>query len=191
MIIGAILAQSVAWSNVKQAVDTLKTNDALDPVNLYTMPVDDLANLIRPSGYFNVKARKVKAFLDLLKEYEFDLDALFSDSLKDLRECLLSVKGIGPETADSIILYAAYKPIFVVDAYTKRLMHRLGFSQNEASYEELRTLFEAHLPHEVVLFQDYHALVVHHGNSTCRKRPVCTDCPLFNICNFSQTPSGF
>lgn len=188
IIIGAILTQSIAWSNVEKAIANLKTAQVLDPDVLHTLSVDELAQLIRPAGYYNAKARKIKALVSHLHEYyQHDLDALFAEELDTLRNELLSIYGIGPETADSIILYAAGKAIFVVDAYTRRLLSRLGLVSNKVNYSDLQATFEDNLPHRTLLFQEYHALIVQHAQTTCRKRPLCTACPLLPICELGQS----
>ncbi len=183
MIVGAILTQSVAWSNVEKAIANLKAAGVLESTVLHALPTDELAQLIRPSGYYNVKARKIKAFLEHMSRYQFDLDAMFAKGLDDLRAELLAIHGVGPETADSIILYAAFKPVFVIDAYTRRLFPRLGLVPEGIDYETLRAFFETHLPHDVALFNEYHALIVRHSNRTCLKKPLCQECALRNVCH--------
>ena len=132
-------------------------------------------------------ARKLKVLVAHLHDhYRYDLDALFSQGHQDLREELLSIHGIGPETADSIMLYAAGQPVFVVDGYTRRLCSRLGWAPEPISYDDLQALFEDNLPRETELFQEYHALIVQHAKTTCRKRPLCSDCPLLAICPVGQ-----
>lgn len=191
VIIGAILTQSVAWSNVEKAIANLKTAQVLDPAALYALPVDQLASLIRPAGYYSAKADKIKAFVAHLHEhYRYDLDALLGKEVEALRRELLSIYGIGPETADSIILYAAGQPVFVVDAYTRRLLSRLGLVSDRIGYGDLQAVFEEHLPHQTALFQEYHALIVRHAKSTCLKRPLCTACPLFSWCEFGQSQAA-
>src|SRR3990170_4709713 len=149
MIVGAILTQSVAWANAETAIRQLRDSNLLEPDRLYAISTDHLAALIRASGYYNVKARKIKAFVTHVHDhYRFDLDLFFSKDLPVLRAELLSIFGVGPETADSIILYAAHKPSFVVDAYTGRLFARLGLAPDGADYETLRAFFEAELPRE-------------------------------------------
>lgn len=188
VIVGAILTQSVSWPNVEMALLNLKSAQLLDPAALNTQPVDRLAELIRPSGYYNAKARKIKAFVAYLHEhYQYSLDALFSRDVFTLRKELLSIHGIGPETADCIILYAAGKPKFVIDAYTKRLLSRLGLVSNNLSYDELQAIFENNLPCQTTLFNEYHALIVRHARCICRKMPMCADCPLFSICKFGKS----
>ncbi|MBI4320023.1 MAG: hypothetical protein HY675_16150, partial [Chloroflexi bacterium] len=142
--------------------------------------------LVRPSRFFNAKAAKIKAFLGHLRGYGYDLDALFAHDVDALRKELLSIKGVGPETADSIILYGAHKPIFVIDAYTKQLMARLGLVSNGITYDDLQAFFEANLPRETALFQEYHAQIVHHCHNTCQKAPLCAGCPLVTHCDFVQ-----
>ncbi len=183
VVVGAILTQSAAWINVESAINNLKSEDALNPVAMRQIPVDKLADLIRPSGYFNVKARKLKAFVNRLGDrYENSLDRMFAHDIPDLRDELLSIYGIGAETADSIILYAARKPIFVIDAYTHRIMKRLGLSSGKGDYAGLQPLFMENLPHDEKLFNEYHALFVWHGKVTCKKAPLCRMCCLSDIC---------
>ena len=188
VIIGAILTQAVAWANVEKAIANLKAAEALEQAVLHAFPTDELARLIRPAGYYNVKARKIKAVVGHLYEhYQYNLDALLSKEASALRFELLSIYGIGPETADSIILYAAGQPRFVVDTYTRRLLSRLGLASDDIDYDDLQGTFEDNLPREVRLFQEYHALIVQHGKSVCRKRPLCLACPLLPICGFGQS----
>jgi endonuclease-3 related protein len=188
IIIGAILTQAVTWSNVEKAIANLKAAQALDPTALVALPVDELAYLIRPAGYYNVKARRIQAFVTHLNEhYKCDLEALLSKEVQALRNELVSIYGIGRETADSIILYAAGQPVFVVDAYTRRLFSRLDLISTNADYGDLQATFQDNLPSQVSLFQEYHALIVQHGKSMCRKRPLCTDCPLSSMCGFAQS----
>lgn len=183
MIVGAILTQSASWGNVEKAVANLKTRGLLSSARLRQIPVEKLARLIYPSGYYNVKARKIKAFADWLGErYHDDLDRLFALDLSTLRRELLSVYGVGEETADSVVLYAAHKPIFVIDAYTRRIVTRLGLAPAHNSYAAYQSLFMEHLPHEEGLFNEYHALLVCHGKATCRRVPLCGDCCLVPLC---------
>ena len=183
MIIGAILTQSAAWTNVEKAIDNLKASVDLSIEGLRSLPQDELARLIYPSGYYNVKARKVKAFVDWLAErYGGDLDRLFALDVATMRKELLSVHGVGEETADSIILYAAHQPIFVIDAYTRRIITRLGLAPQKETYAAFQALFMDNLPHDEALFNEYHALLVQHGKSICRKNPLCADCCLNRLC---------
>ena len=189
IIVGAILTQSVAWRNVEQAIANLKAVDALaTPAALAALPQDELAALIRPAGYYNAKARKIHAFLGYLgANYDLQLDRFCAQEMGQLRRELLSVWGLGPETADAILLYVAEKPVFVIDAYTKRLFSRLGLVPEQIDYHALQAIFMQGLPHEVKLFQEYHALIVRHAISTCRKqRPLCGECPLRASCSFAK-----
>ena len=187
VIVGAILTQQVGWRNVELAIAGLKTAGLMDPESLARAPLEQIAQIIRPTGYYNQKAKKLKAFLDFLDvRYNADLNKLFSLPVDKLREELLSVRGIGEETADSIILYAAEKPSFVVDAYTRRILTRLGVINGEESYGEIRELFMKNLPEDVPLYNEYHALLVRHGKERCLKRnPRCAGCPLADMCRAS------
>jgi endonuclease-3 related protein len=178
--VGAILTQNTNWANVEKAIANLKKAKALSPRKLFSLPEKKLAALIRPSGYFNVKAKRLRAFLALLcKKYNGSLKRMFRQPLAELREKLLSVNGVGEETADSIILYAAEKPTFVVDAYTRRILSRHGLCEANAGYSEIKHLFESGLKTDVTLFNEFHALLVCLGNTLCRPRnPMCDECPL-------------
>jgi len=183
VIIGAILTQSTAWTNVEKAIANLKAERLLDPISLDAMATDDLALLIRPSGYYNAKAAKLKAFIERLnREHGGSLERLFELDTSDLRNELLLIHGIGPETADSILLYAAHRPVFVIDAYTKRIIERLGLAPASDRYEAFQQLFMDNLPHNEGMFNEYHALLVRHGKDICRKSPKCDGCCLFDIC---------
>lgn len=185
MIVGAILTQSASWVNVEKAVANLRTRGLLSGPMLRQIPVEELASLIYPSGYYNVKAKKIKAFAHWLWErYGDDLDRLSAVDLPTLRQQLLSVYGVGEETADSIILYAAHKPIFVVDAYTRRVITRLGLAPARNGYAAFQSLFMEHIPHEEGLFNEYHALLVRHGKEACRRVPLCKGCCLSSLCAF-------
>ena len=184
VIVGAILTQSAAWTNVVQAISNLKAEMTLTPTALYDLPLDRLAQLIRPSGYYNAKALKLKAFADRLhSKYNSDLERLFTLDTATLRPELLSIYGIGEETADSIILYAAGRPIFVIDAYTRRIVSHLGLAPEKDSYRAFQALFTENLPHDEGLFNEYHALLVRHGKEVCRKMPRCTPCCLRSLCS--------
>jgi endonuclease-3 related protein len=184
IILGAILTQNTAWTNVEMALANLKRAGLLNPTRLHRAGTSRLARLIRPSGYFNLKAKKLRAFTAFLFEkHRGGLQQLFKLNIQDLRTELLGVYGIGPETADSIILYAARKPIFVVDAYTRRVFARLGLARADAAYAELQALFHANLPRDEKMFNEYHALVVALGKNICKKTtPKCGECPLREIC---------
>jgi endonuclease-3 related protein len=182
-IVGAILTQNTNWRNVEKAINNLKRANLLEPKALYQLPYDILVRLIHPVGFFNIKTKRLKTFLQFLfKEFKGDLGKMFSLETEPLREKLLSVQGIGPETADSILLYAGKKPSFVVDVYTKRILSRHSLISEEASYEEIRALFMDHLPEDVQLFNEYHALLVELGKRYCKTKPQCKSCPLEEIC---------
>jgi endonuclease-3 related protein len=187
VIIGAILTQSAAWVNVEKAIGNLKQADVLTPVSLRELAVDGLAQLIYPSGYFNAKAAKIKSFVERLGDAHQDsLERLFSLDTHSLRAELLSIHGIGPETADSIILYAAHKPVFVIDAYTRRILSRLGISPARDDYASFQALFMESLPTEEKLFNEYHALLVRHGKEVCKKEPLCKQCCLNSMCSYKR-----
>lgn len=179
VVIGAILTQNTNWSNVEKAIRNLKAADRLSPSGIYELSTIELAQLIRPSGFFNVKAKRVKTFINwLFSRYEGDLSRMFRQDLQTLRDELLSVKGIGPETADSILLYAGNMPTFVVDAYTHRIFSRHGFISEESTYDEMKAFFEENLPKDVRLFNEYHALLVQIGKRYCKPKKACEPCPL-------------
>jgi endonuclease-3 related protein len=177
--VGAILTQNTAWRNVEKAINNLKARNLLTPNALYHLAVEDLATAIRPAGYYNIKARRLKHFIGFLfRESTGDLDRLLARDLDTLRRQLLSVNGVGPETADSILLYAGNKPTFVVDAYTKRILFRHRLMPQETSYDEVQNFFMDSLEPDVAMFNEYHALLVHLGHTFCvRKEPKCTGCP--------------
>jgi len=188
VIIGAILTQSAAWGNVEKAIANLKSKGVLSSPTLRQLPVEELSQLIYPSGYYNAKALKIKSFVNWLEKYYDDsLDRLFALITPLLRQELLSVNGIGEETADSIILYAARKPVFVIDAYTRRIISRLGLEPHTNSYGAFQDLFMQNLPHEERLFNEYHALFVSHGKTACKKAPLCKVCCLSSLCPFPVT----
>ena len=182
VMVGAILTQNTSWRNVEKAIQTLKGKGILYPRGIYRLEKRELAPLIRSSGYYRIKADRLKAFIDFLyEEFDGDLKKMRKRKLEALREKLLGVKGIGPETADSILLYGVKKPIFVVDAYTKRILSRHGIISERASYGEVQKLFIDHLPRDEKLFNEYHALLVHLGKMVCRKVPKCDICPLKGV----------
>jgi endonuclease-3 related protein len=184
VIVGAILTQNTAWTNVEKAMANLKRARLLTPERVHRVSSARLAQLIRPSGYFNLKAKKLKAFTQFLfDKHRGKLAHLVKLDTLTLRDELLAVYGIGPETADSIILYAAHQPIFVIDTYTRRIFARLGLSDADATYDELQKMFTEHLPRDEKLFNEYHALIVALGKEVCQKRaPRCAICPLREIC---------
>ena len=186
VIVGAILVQSTAWRNVVNAIDNLRDANLLTPSGLGEIPLSQLEELVRPSGYFRVKAKKLRAFLTHLDvHHNYRLDSLFASDVFTLREELLSIYGIGNETADSIILYAAEKPIFVIDSYTHRLLSRLGWIRGKYDYDKLQAIFMDALPHDVRLFNEFHALIDRHSSRICRKTPLCGECTLRSDCPFS------
>jgi len=179
VVVGAILTQNTAWRNVKKAISNLKARSLLSPYALYHVPVQDLTTLIRPAGYYNIKARRLKYFVRFLfQESAGDLDRLLAEDINTLRGKLLSINGIGPETADSILLYAGDKPTFVVDAYTRRILFRHNLIPEETSYDEVRDFFMDCLEPDASMFNEYHALLVHVGHTFCvKKNPKCSGCP--------------
>jgi len=182
VMVGAILTQNTSWRNVEKAIEGLKKRKVLYPVGIDRLEESSLASLIRSSGYFRIKARRLKAFVTfLLLEYQGDIERMRKEEIGALREKLLLVNGIGPETADSILLYALQKPIFVVDAYTKRILSRHHIVSEKASYDDIQTLFMNHLPRNEKLYNEYHALLVHLGKNVCKKKPACERCPLKSI----------
>ena len=181
--VGAILTQNTNWGNVEKAMVNLKREGLLSVEALWEIDQERLADLIRPSGFFNIKSARLKDFLGWLLERYGSLDAMFSGDWRLLREELLSVRGIGRETCDAILLYAGGKPSFVVDAYTKRLFSRLGLVRETDSYEQVRLLFMDSLPADSELFNEYHALIVEQCKRHCKKKPLCEGCPLQGLCN--------
>jgi len=181
VVVGAILTQNTNWKNVERAIANLKREGLLSPAALHAVDPARLAEVIRPAGYFRIKAARLKHFITMLVDrFGGDLEALFALGTASLRETVLAVRGVGPETADSIVLYAAGKPVFVVDAYTARILARHGMIEpGEAGYEEIQDLMASGLPDEVALLQEYHALLVAVGKRHCKKRaPECVGCPL-------------
>ncbi len=189
VIVGAILTQSAAWVNVEKAIGNLKAEGVLSPEALHAMDEGEIARLIRPSGYFNAKARKLKAFVEMLHgRFRGDLAALLAMPMGELRPLLFSTHGIGPETADSIVLYAAGQPAFVIDAYMRRVFSRIGVRPVRDTYDAWRRTFMEALPEDARLFNEYHALVVAHGKGVCRKSPQCGECVLRDVCEVGREP---
>lgn len=179
VMVGAILTQSTSWRNVEKAIQHLKGKAVLNIEGIHQLKKSELASLIKPSGYYRIKADRLKAFVNFLFEnYNGNIKRMGKEELETLRQKLLRVKGIGPETADSILLYGLEKPIFVVDAYTKRVLLRHELIPERASYEEIQRLFMDPLPHDEKLLNEYHALFVHLGKTVCKKIPQCDRCPL-------------
>jgi endonuclease III related protein len=186
VIVGAILTQNTTWTNVERAIANLRRELLLSPLAIEQVSLRHLQKLVRSSGYFRQKARKLKAFvLFLRRAYGGSLVRMFRTSTDLLREELLGVHGIGPETADSILLYAGRKEVFVVDAYTKRILARHGLADERTEYEEVQTLLEKHLPRDVSLYNEFHAQFVQVGKDWCRPRePRCSECPLAKFLEF-------
>lgn len=177
--IGAILTQNTNWTNVEKAINNLKTVRLLNPKRLMEIPEEKLVLLIRPAGYYNIKAKRLKAFIEfLMNDYKGSMKMMKRDDTVSLRKKLLSINGIGPETADSILLYALDKPVFVIDAYTKRVLSRHGIMDHDAPYDEYQRLFHKELDEDVSLFNEFHALFVRVGKDFCRPIPKCSGCPL-------------
>jgi len=183
VIVGAILTQNTSWGNVERAIANLRSAQMLTPSAISAARMARLAALVRPSGYFRQKAKKLKAFVRFLqREYGGSLKRMFATPTEVLREKLLSVHGIGPETADSILLYAGKHAVFVVDAYTHRIFGRHGITNGKPEYENVRALVEAALPRDSQLFNEFHALVVNTAKNWCRKKePRCAECPLGSL----------
>lgn len=181
-MVGAVLSQNTNWGNVEKALNNIKQFKLLEPHKLLKVPSARLAGLIRPAGYFNVKTRRLRNFLKFfIKEYNGSVEEMKKAPLKALRDRLLSVNGIGQETADSILLYALDKPIFVCDAYTKRIFVRHGLINEDADYGSVQAIFMKSLAHNVKTFNEYHALLVNVGKNFCRPKPRCDKCPLRKV----------
>jgi endonuclease-3 related protein len=179
VILGAVLAQNTSWNNVKKAISALRSAKCLTFKAIDRTDINRLADLIRPSRFMNQKAQTLKVFTHYLKErYRYDLQKMKQVDLPLLRAELLSLHRIGPETADSILLYALEKSVFVIDAYTKRIFSRHGFLDRDDSYDTYQRLFMDNLPQDVKLYNEYHALLVHTGYRYCKPKPLCEDCPL-------------
>jgi endonuclease-3 related protein len=190
VMVGAILTQNTAWSNVEQAITHLKQANALAPERILALSPEDLGALIRPSGYFNVKARRLQSFCQWYLD-QGGQEILSGWDTRVLRARLLSVNGVGPETADDILLYAFERPVFVVDAYTRRLFSRLGMVQGDEPYESLRASVEALIGEDVPMLNELHAVIVIHGKEVCRPRPRCNACVLLEECPTGQGLNRF
>jgi endonuclease-3 related protein len=188
VMVGAILTQNTAWANVEKAIAALKGNRLLSPEALCRIDEGTLAGIIRPSGYYNIKAHRLKSFVRFLQEeYAGDIGIMSAEELPALREKLLGVRGIGQETADSILLYACGKPVFVCDAYARRILQRHRLINDDADYHQIQEIFMNHLPHDAALFNQFHALIVYAGKTFCRKVPKCDACPLGTL-HAERTP---
>ena len=180
VMVGAVLTQNTNWSNVIKAIDNLRQAGVLDYRSLSELPVDQLAEMIRPSGYYNLKAKRLHNLLTMIESsYEGDLQWFLDDDVWAARENLLNVKGVGPETADSILLYACEKPAFVIDTYTHRVFSRHNLVDEETDYHTMQEEFVSNLPTDTKLFNEYHALIVVVAKEYCKKtNPLCQQCPL-------------
>jgi endonuclease-3 related protein len=188
--LGAILTQNTSWANAARALEVLRAQGRLSYPRLRSLPVSRLARLIRSSGTFNVKARRIAAFLSFLgSEFGGSVEAMRDAEPSELRGKLLAVHGIGRETADSIALYAAGRPLFVVDAYTRRVFARLGLLRGGEAYDDVQRVFMKRLPKDAALFNDYHAQIVRLGKDVCRPRPRCGECPLEDLCPQRGVPA--
>jgi endonuclease-3 related protein len=184
MMVGAILTQNTSWNNVEKAILNLKEKSLLSIQKLSQIPASILAEYIRPAGYYNLKVKRLKNLIHFIVDrYNGDIQTLFSLDTDTIREELLTVKGIGMETADSIVLYGAGRPIFVVDTYTHRILTRHGLIEEEAGYNDLQSFFMDNLSDDVELYKEFHALIVKTGKDFCRREPRCSKCPLDNLNN--------
>ncbi|MCK5547697.1 MAG: endonuclease III domain-containing protein [Thermoplasmata archaeon] len=184
VIVGAVLTQRTSWTNVEMAIENLKRAGMMNVDAIAGSDLDTLREMVRPSGFYNVKAERIRNLSRYLRDNHGGLDEFFAQDLSDMRRELLDLAGIGKETADSIILYAADKPMIVVDAYTKRLCQRLPFPVKTLSYDHIQSYFQDSLPPNVSLYKEFHALIVIHGKERCRTKPLCTDCPLARLCRY-------
>lgn len=179
MMISAILVQNTNWRNVEKALEQLRPY--LTPQQLDVLSKEEIAQFIRSSGFYNRKAERIKSFLSWLKNYHFHIDSIRDKDKKQLREELLQISGIGKETADSILLYVFNTPVFIVDAYAKRIFYRLGYDLLD-DYDSFRQLVEKELPQDVQLYNEFHALLVQHAKTYCKSKPICDRCPLSGLC---------
>ncbi|MGB3222127.1 MAG: endonuclease III domain-containing protein [Desulforhopalus sp.] len=183
IMVGAILTQNTNWSNVQKAINNLKSENLLNYQSLSQLSSDEIAQWIRPAGYYNLKARRLRNFLDMVANiYQGDLDLFIEDDLSRARDNLLAVNGIGPETADSILLYACGHPIFVIDLYTHRVFSRHNLVMEETDYATMQNIFMDHLLPDLQLYNEFHALIVRVAKTYCKKtKPLCEKCPLYGL----------
>lgn len=179
MMISSILVQNTNWRNVEKALQQLRPH--MEPETIYEMPIEELAEHIRSSGFFNIKAKRIKAFMAWFRQYGYNIERIKHIEKTELRKQLLNINGIGRETADVMLVYVFDKPVFVVDAYARRIFYRLGFDM-PVSYDGFRQLVEQELPEDLKLYNEYHALLVEHVKHTCRVKPLCSVCPLLDVC---------
>ena len=188
IIIGAILTQNVAWKNVEKALGALKGNGILTPRKLHKSDNELIAPLIRPAGYYNQKTIKIKNFLNWFRQIKYLFEELEKIKTPELRRMLLEINGIGPETADSILLYALNRKIFVIDAYTKRIFSRLNLVSADDDYNSIQEFFQNEFHGTMKKYNEYHALIVAHGKDICKNKPLCAECCLKNTCfHFSES----
>ncbi len=185
VMVGAILTQNTAWTNVEKAINNLKSSNHLSEDAIISAKHSSLARLIKPSGYFNVKAKRLKSYCEWYLNNGGYLQMKYWPTAK-LRKALLQVNGVGHETADDILLYAFKRPVFVIDAYTRRIFSRLGHMKGDEVYDDLRTCFETQLPESKKLFAEYHSLIVQHGKHICKPNPDCNACSLFSSCVYKK-----
>lgn len=190
VMVGAVLTQAVAWRNVEKAITNLKNQDLLTPDKIYVTETIILEELLKPTRYYKMKTKKLQALNRfLVEEYQGIPEVMFQEATIKLRGRLLGIYGMGPETVDSILLYAGNLPVFVIDAYTQRIFQRLGVLAEKVSYPKLQELFMDHLPRDVSLYNEFHALIVGLGNKICHNNPKCQECPLIDECKFAKTQS--
>lgn len=183
VLVGAVLTQNTNWGNVEKAIANIKTQGVMSFDDLHALEITELAELIRPSGYYNVKAKRLHNLLQMIFDnYNGDLEFFIEEELYTARDALLEVKGVGPETADAILLYACNKPIFVVDAYTHRIFHRHNMIEEETDYHSMQELFMDGLEQNTEIYNEYHALIVRLAKEFCKKtNPICEGCPLEHL----------
>jgi endonuclease-3 related protein len=186
VMVGAILTQRTSWRNVEQAIKNLKKAGLMTADSIAGSSVDKIRSLVRPSGFYNVKAERLFSLARYLNENYDSPEDIFKNDIQDVREELLGLRGIGKETADSMILYAGNNPIFVVDAYTKRMCERLDIPVKSLDYDDLQSYFQEAMPKDANIYKEFHALIVIHGKEMCKTRPVCKGCPLQSICCFRE-----
>jgi endonuclease-3 related protein len=184
VVVGAVLTQNTSWKNVERAINNLKSEDLLEEEKILSVDEDKLKQLIKPAGFYNLKAKRLKNVTKFIVDNYGNTEdmAKVDKDILTLRDELLSVNGIGKETADSILLYALDRESFVVDAYTKRMFNRLGIIDEKAEYDDIKVLFERHLPKDLEIYKEYHALIVEHCKRFCRKKPLCDNCPIRTFC---------
>ncbi len=179
IIVGAVLTQNTNWGNVEKAINNLKAFGVLSLESIYGLDINMLAEYIRPAGYYNIKAKRLKSLIKFIKENYGGVDAMLEENLSSLRAKLLGVYGLGPETVDSILLYAGNKPVFVVDAYTKRIFSRHGLCYEDTDYHQLQDIITSRIPKDIKIYNEFHALIVKLGKEFCKKtNPLCEKCPI-------------